>query len=818
MQVTHVNDHATHAVIGGGKAIEFGISSSAEFYNILSSTLYKDQILAVVREGLCNAWDAHIEAGTTHIPIAITINEDSMVIKDAGKGIHKDDIGPIYCVYGNSTKKNDGMQTGGFGLGCKSPYAYVEHFEVISCHDGVQTIWNMSKASPKTGKPGAVPIASFPTQDTGLQVTVRIKNHTDRLRFLNLVKRIVFNGGMNATLNGDKLPTIAFDVSKSNYVLTTMKELLDTQTRVMVRYGNVIYPVDRANEIGELYDKVLNHLNYIGDHYTSYHIILQAPPHSIAVTPSRETLSMQEHTIATLNNLFAGFMKQVTNGFDKQCQIESKGFIASAVAQCKVDVLLKGDHALPGAKQDFRPVFISDLEMMARRLMSSKYPDKLEFRKWDIRERLTGMSQAGLLDRGTVQSYLSFMGQVQKDHRQHFSASEKYAGGSWLVRHVIAPLMVKLVEAKMPTHALSVYDPDDLAHERSGSKMTYLIPAMSARPAHHFKQLPYLRNIVVLSCSRMNVTDRLYHKHPVFKEMGSYAGFLFYHVGLKKADKEAARAFWAKSGMTVVDIIDRQAYEPEPARSEYVPAAKREKKVGLPKLAVIRDTKHGGLNIRLWRQEDVERIEHPECVVQLAINKGAPENSFGSFDREASKLVVQLFGDVCGVAPASNVLTQYHKKGIPHLETFVQTKLTEALTTRPSIQQYFAFSIERVLDVYGLEDAQAELMTAIYATPELRKEFGIINNLSDEDRLYLALYEAKQSRYYHRENDWMRELKNQIDKIELDPANLKLVERIKNNALVGIFSQGGLKEVFTGTNLNPAEKKKVIDAILTILN
>ena len=41
MQVSHHNDHITHAVIGGKQAIEFGISNSAEFFNILSSTLYK---------------------------------------------------------------------------------------------------------------------------------------------------------------------------------------------------------------------------------------------------------------------------------------------------------------------------------------------------------------------------------------------------------------------------------------------------------------------------------------------------------------------------------------------------------------------------------------------------------------------------------------------------------------------------------------------------------------------------------------------------------------------------------------------------------
>ena len=118
MQVSHVQDHCTHAVIGGKQSIEFGISTSAEFFNILSSTLYKDQILAVVREVLCNAWDAHIEAGCTDRAVQITLTNDTFTIKDFGKGIHHDDMGLIYGTYGNSTKKNDGNQTGGFGLGC----------------------------------------------------------------------------------------------------------------------------------------------------------------------------------------------------------------------------------------------------------------------------------------------------------------------------------------------------------------------------------------------------------------------------------------------------------------------------------------------------------------------------------------------------------------------------------------------------------------------------------------------------------------------------------------------------------------------------
>ena len=103
MQVTHSADHM---LIGGAKTIEFGISNDAAFFQILSSTLYSDQRLAVAREVLCNAWDAHIRAGITDKPIEVTIT---------------DFMGPLYGTYGGTDKNNNGLETGGFGLGCKAP-------------------------------------------------------------------------------------------------------------------------------------------------------------------------------------------------------------------------------------------------------------------------------------------------------------------------------------------------------------------------------------------------------------------------------------------------------------------------------------------------------------------------------------------------------------------------------------------------------------------------------------------------------------------------------------------------------------------------
>ena len=79
MEVSQPFDHITHAVIGGGKTIDFGISNSAEFFDILSRTLYTDQHLAVVREVLCNAWDAHIDSGNINKPIEISLDDDYLI-------------------------------------------------------------------------------------------------------------------------------------------------------------------------------------------------------------------------------------------------------------------------------------------------------------------------------------------------------------------------------------------------------------------------------------------------------------------------------------------------------------------------------------------------------------------------------------------------------------------------------------------------------------------------------------------------------------------------------------------------------------------
>ena len=140
MQVSHMDELDSHAVIGGGKAKAFFMSDSPEFFTILSSTLYRDKKLAVVREIICNADDAHkMGAGTTR-PIEITLTDEELVVRDFGPGIHDDKMHGTYCGYGVSDKVKNLKVTGGFGLGCKAPFAVSDHFTVTSCHEGWRSV------------------------------------------------------------------------------------------------------------------------------------------------------------------------------------------------------------------------------------------------------------------------------------------------------------------------------------------------------------------------------------------------------------------------------------------------------------------------------------------------------------------------------------------------------------------------------------------------------------------------------------------------------------------------------------------------------
>lgn len=789
MRVSHAEDHVTHAVIGGGPAIEFGISDSAAFFQILSSTLYKDQILAVVRETLCNAWDAHLAAGRSDQPVSVTLTSDTLTIQDFGPGIPHAAMGPIYGVYGGSTKANDGRQTGGFGLGCKAPFAYTEHFEVVSVHDRARTVYRLSKSSAQAeGKPSITPIVTLPSvEPTGLTVTIPLKPG-DAGRFQALIRRIARNGDMAVTLNGERLPTLDFAGTPHPWLVHRTRDLLEQDTPLALRYGNVVYPIEREGPFKQPHDRITAFLKTLGVH-EGYRILLQAPPHSVSVMPNREGLSMQPKTVATVLGLLGDFLAAVDRPLKAAITASALARIEDAVQNRRLDALLSRELKLPmptaGKSGIANPYRLTTLKELAARTLATAYPHDPAFRQAELRHRLTRLVDADRLDRGLVRTFLAELSQTLSIFKPwdptNFSAT------TWLHRRVLAPLTTKLAQTEhLTVDRLYVCDPLDRSFKGEAYSYRYssdgrapLVPVRQAKPPHITACLPYLRRILVLSFSRVNPHSRAF-EDPAFAALGREYGFLVYHVGRKAKEIEAARAFFAAQGLVVIDLTQPQEADedatPKPPRTPRKP-----RKSGAVALSAVLTPK-GQVHLPRLKdpalEADLPRTDAPAFVVKAALRKDLPDASLPGFDDAASQAIVRLFGARGAVVTTEPQYDAWRAKGAAALDDFLRQEVVARLTGNPRVLAQWAFHPSRAWKTLVTYEYSRDkgLFRLFYTLPVFREALGIPAHLTQEDRDLLAIWDAAGA-------DWVRDgdagakaLKTALDAVPLDPLNATLAK------------------------------------------
>lgn len=325
MEVTHLSDYDTHAIMGGGNTKGFGILNTAEFITVLSSTLYSDAFLAVVREVVCNAWDAHKMVGKESTPIEITLDQTQLVIRDFGPGIDPKKMVDIYCTYGASTKQQQENQTGGFGLGSKSPFAYTNYFTVTVNYEGNKTIWAVSRGSAETGgMPDIRDMVTVPTTDTGVEVNIPLNDPQDAEKFRKVIRDVVRWGEMNAHLNDTLIETKPISKGQDGMYFTD-ENPPTVNGRLYVRYGNVIYPIPTHREYESLYDAATALLKRTGmaynrrnsyeysSGYNGLNAFFEAGPNTLSITPSRESIHTSDRTIATVKAMLQKFVDTCGN-------------------------------------------------------------------------------------------------------------------------------------------------------------------------------------------------------------------------------------------------------------------------------------------------------------------------------------------------------------------------------------------------------------------------------------------------------------------------------------------------------------------------
>ena len=115
---------------------QYTVKASSELMKLLSSGIYSNKILAVVRELTANALDVTQESGDAQLEIKTIKNKHFFIVRDTGPGLTADETIKLMSTYGNTTKSDQDTADGMFGIGSKSPFAYTRKFYIKSIKNG----------------------------------------------------------------------------------------------------------------------------------------------------------------------------------------------------------------------------------------------------------------------------------------------------------------------------------------------------------------------------------------------------------------------------------------------------------------------------------------------------------------------------------------------------------------------------------------------------------------------------------------------------------------------------------------------------------
>lgn len=122
----------------------FGVKDPAIIFEILCNRMYQHPLQTSVQEYISNARDSHREAGCADKPIKIVLPtevEPTLIIEDFGMGLSRQRIEEVFIYLGESTKRDSNLQTGGFGIGAKSGWAYSKSFGITTVHNGDKRVY-----------------------------------------------------------------------------------------------------------------------------------------------------------------------------------------------------------------------------------------------------------------------------------------------------------------------------------------------------------------------------------------------------------------------------------------------------------------------------------------------------------------------------------------------------------------------------------------------------------------------------------------------------------------------------------------------------
>lgn len=323
-------------ILGTAKESMFSIdSSNSVIFEILRDKMYSNKIGAVAREVASNSRDANREAKTDKdIEIEFTndnfmsaIGDTSIIFRDFGVGISPDRMENVFLKYAASTKRDSNTQTGGFGLGAKTPFAYTDSFVVKTTCDYAYPIFETqmveedvineysgevigTKNVPRsvivghepikrlefvynaiidsTGKGKMITISEEETtQETGTQIIIPILSNDDRYKFEKEVYK--------STMHWNGISYINFKTNKpeANYILEEKDFKISnySQSNFIGLLDGIPYEIKPENS----------------EALVGYTVYLELNLEKLTINANRESLQYDEQTINHVNEVYKIF-------------------------------------------------------------------------------------------------------------------------------------------------------------------------------------------------------------------------------------------------------------------------------------------------------------------------------------------------------------------------------------------------------------------------------------------------------------------------------------------------------------------------------
>lgn len=281
-----------------GQETTFSIKATSKAFQILSSGLYSNKILAIIRELSCNAYDAHVAAKNASTPIEIflpTYLKPVFSVKDYGIGLDHEGITQLYTTYFESTKQDSNDFIGALGLGSKSPFSYVSGFNVVSRFNGTKRLYtafineNGLPSITMTGEEST-------TEPNGLQISLPVKRQ-DIDTFHREAKKALMYFNPMPTVHGVSTfepYKVQHSVAGSNWKVRDSDYYANMKGPFILQ-GFVAYPID-AEQLKQ------HNISSTAAAVLGVNVDIVVPMGDVEVAASREALSYDPRTIQNLLN------------------------------------------------------------------------------------------------------------------------------------------------------------------------------------------------------------------------------------------------------------------------------------------------------------------------------------------------------------------------------------------------------------------------------------------------------------------------------------------------------------------------------------